>query len=139
MRISFNRAKSLWKPLRSFSSVDPTPPHHDRLMYFDPDFLATLPRPLRFYEPVVEYTKDIIVTFQEATGVPWVIVIPMASLVIRTLILPVFYIQMKKTSQFAELVPAAMQLKEIYIKSNLPKKRKIFLIARIMRYIIKFD
>lgn len=66
-------------------------------MEFDPDMMATVPRFLSPIDPWVEYNKDILLEIQAFTALPWVGVIFIASMIMRSMLLPVFYIQFKRT------------------------------------------
>lgn len=41
------------------AKLEENQPFFDRLMFFDPDIMASLPRPLQFFDPVVEFGKVI--------------------------------------------------------------------------------
>ena len=61
-------------------------------MEFDPDIMATVPKFLEFIDPWVEYNKDFLLEFQAMTGIPWAGVIFIASMIMRSMLLPVFYV-----------------------------------------------
>ena len=63
----------------------------DRLIQYDPDILATLPRILEPLDPLVEATKDVLVGLHNTIGVPWWAVLGVACLVTRTSLLPILY------------------------------------------------
>ena len=75
-------------------------------MFFDPDMMATLPVLLDRFDPAVEAGKDALVTLHDFVGVPWWGVLGMACLMARTTLLPLIYLQMKRTSKLAAVVPA---------------------------------
>lgn len=74
-------------------------PFFDRLIFFDPDIMASLPHQLRFFDPVVEFGKDVLVNIHEVFSVPWYGVLGLACIFARSSLLPLIYFQMKRTTK----------------------------------------
>lgn len=66
-------------------------------MQFDPETLATLPKIFERLDPVVETGKDILVGMHDYLGIPWWGVLGVACLTVRTTLIPLIYLQMKRS------------------------------------------
>ena len=66
-------------------------------MELDPDIMATVPKFLEGIDPWVEYNKNILLDIQAFSGLPWEGIIVLASMLMRLTLLPVFYVQYKRT------------------------------------------
>ena len=60
-------------------------------MFFDPDMMATLPRPLERLDPMVEFGKDCLV-FLNDLGIPWIGVLGVTCFVVRTSLFPLIFL-----------------------------------------------
>ena len=64
----------------------------DRLVFYDPDVMASLPKALYFMDPAVEFGKNIFVGLHESIGLPWWGVLGIACFITRTTLLPLIYL-----------------------------------------------
>jgi len=118
-------------------ALEKSQPFFDRLMFFDPDFMATLPYILEPLDPVVEAAKDFIVRIHEFTGLDWWAVICLTCVMARLSLMPLIYLQFKRTAKLAAIIPVVTQMKKITDKSHLPKYKKWFLFSKVTFKIVR--
>lgn len=109
----------------------------DRLINFDPDYLAHIPFFFRPIEPFVEAIKNVMLAANANLGLPWWLVIVGAGLTIRLTIMPLVLMQMRRVSQLAPVSPVLVQLKNTYKVSNLPFRKRFWLTIKAGYQIIK--
>ena len=70
-------------------------------------------------------------------GLPWWLVIMSGCIFIRLTIMPLIYVQMKRTTRLAPIAPVLVHVKKTYSQSKLSKKEKLFLALQAVYQIIK--
>ena len=61
----------------------------------------------------------------------------MTCVIARTTLMPLIFLQFKRTSKVASVIPVLTQMKKLTDNSKLPKKKKWFLFSKIVYRVIK--
>jgi len=118
-------------------ALEQNQPFFDRLMFFDPDFMATLPAFLEPLDPIVEAAKDTLVSIHDYTGLPWWAVICGTCITARLTLMPLIYLQFKRTSKLTAVIPVITQVKKLTDRSKMPKHKKWFHFSKVTFKIIR--
>jgi membrane protein insertase Oxa1/YidC/SpoIIIJ len=109
----------------------------DRLISFDPDYLAHIPYLLKPIEPFVETVKNGMMAANASIGLPWWLIIVGACTFIRLTIMPLVLVQMRRVSQLAPIAPVLVNLKNTFKQSSLPRRTRLWLAIKATYQIIK--
>ncbi|KAL4512620.1 hypothetical protein ABPG72_020457 [Tetrahymena utriculariae] len=121
---------------QKIEALEKSQPFFDRIMFFDPDIMANLPGPLQKFDPIVEAGKDMLVYFHDL-GLPWWSVISVACILLRSSIMPLIYVQFKRTSKLASIAPVLIQVKKLADQCQVSRSKRIQLIATAWFQIIR--
>ncbi|CAD8189236.1 unnamed protein product [Paramecium pentaurelia] len=120
---------------QKMDALEQNQPFFDRLIFFDPDIMASLPGPLQVFDPVVDFGSGIL-TYLHDCHIPWVGVLSLTCIIARSTLLPLIYLQMKRTTRLATVIPAIAQMKRLIDKTNYSKTKKLITLTRLSYKIV---
>lgn len=138
--LRLTKRPALFVPIRTFSAaVDPVTPlapnpaalRPEKLFEYNPDLIGRTPFYLEFMDPSFEYIKTQFLSFLEYTGMPIPLFLILGCVAIRSTLIPLIFVQMKKLGMFGTKVQFLKEFASIYKHSTLPKFTKLSLAAQL--------
>ena len=121
-------------PMRLFSAAD-TPniaaTRPEKLFEYSPDLIGRTPFYLNFMDPYFEHVKTQFLTFIDYTGMPVPLFLILACVTIRSTLIPLVYVQMKKLGMFGTKLQFLKEFGNIYRHSSLSKMAKASLAVQL--------
>ena len=110
--------------------LEQSKPSHDQFIFFDPDIMANIPWIFSWITPYVDFVRNLLLSFTDYTGLPYWVPITMLCLTLRSSLLPLTLIQMRKISEIGKTAPVMAQVKRAADLSTLPKATRYWRIFR---------
>lgn len=98
--------------------------------------MATLPGPLQVFDPFVDFGSGFLQQLHDL-GLPWVGVLAATCLLSRSTLLPLIYLQMKRTTRLATVIPAISQMKRLIDKAEWSRLRRLYMTGKVSYDIVR--
>lgn len=103
----------------------------EKLFEYNPDLIGRTPFYLNFMDPYFEYTKTQFLSFLEYTNMPIPLFLLFGCIVIRSTLIPLVFVQMKKLGMFGTKIQFLKEFGNVYKHSTLSKLTKMKLAVQL--------
>ena len=106
------------------AQLEQAKPSSEHITFFDPDLMAQIPWIFNWMTPYIDLSRTVLLEFTNFLGCPfWVSIIGLC-FTIRSSLLPLMLVQLRKIGEVAKTFPIMSQIKRCADMSNFSKWKK---------------